>query len=91
MEQGLLIMEIGFWKTLPSVDPKGFGSVGKPEKLRDRLLGILHAKLSHFAGSNYANAAKFCIERRDWNQYENWEAQSMVRRGVLHLLSRGSL
>jgi hypothetical protein len=62
---------------------KYFESIKDPEKLRDFLLTSAHAKLAHSAGSAYANATKFCWERRDWAVYEDWQVQRLVRDEVL--------
>jgi hypothetical protein len=67
---------------------KEFGSIQDPEKFRDILLGPMHAKLAHAAGSSYADAVKHCVQRTNWGQYESWEAQSVIRQEVYYPLSK---
>jgi hypothetical protein len=62
---------------------RNFEHVGDPEKLRDTLLGSAYAQLAHAAGTRYADAARVCLERRDWSALEEWQYQRAVRTQVL--------
>ncbi|KAJ4358750.1 uncharacterized protein N0V89_003334 [Didymosphaeria variabile] len=86
---GVLLLEVGLWKALPSLDKKRreFTHIQQPESFRDLLLGPICASVAHAAGSRYASAVRSCIRPRDWKKYENWEAQSIIREEVLSLLS----
>ncbi|KUJ24440.1 uncharacterized protein LY89DRAFT_776560 [Mollisia scopiformis] len=81
---GILLLEIGCWRPLPSMDGsrKGFESVKKPERLRDTLLEIVRTKLAHSAGSKYCEAVAFCLEEREWTTEEPWQTQRRVRQKV---------
>lgn len=83
--KGILLLEIGLWRTLPAMDSKGkgFDHVADPETLRTFLLRAAAEKLSHAAGSRYAKAVQVCLEKRDWTTCEDWQAQKIVRQEVL--------
>ncbi|KAF2184883.1 hypothetical protein K469DRAFT_708655 [Zopfia rhizophila CBS 207.26] len=85
---GVLLIEIGCWKTLPGLDPKRkcFEEIRKPERLREYLLNQVLKRLEHAAGTGYAQAARYCIQKRDWRQHEEWEVQNMIRQHVLRPL-----
>ena len=83
--EGILLLEIGLWRTLPAMDSKGkgFEHVADPETLRAFLLRAAAEKLTHAAGSRYAKAVQVCLEKRDWSTCEDWQAQKIVRQEVL--------
>ncbi|KAF2647154.1 hypothetical protein K491DRAFT_763840 [Lophiostoma macrostomum CBS 122681] len=85
---GILLIELGCWKTLPRMDPKkdSFKWVTKPDRLRDYLFGDVMKYLEHSAGTSYANATRYCIQKREWKEFEDWEVQGMIRRNVLQPL-----
>lgn len=62
---------------------KGFEHVADPKTLRTFLLRAVAEKLSHAAGSRYAEAVQVCLEERDWSTCEDWQAQKIVRQEVL--------
>ncbi|KAF5012413.1 hypothetical protein FDECE_1542 [Fusarium decemcellulare] len=82
---GILMMEIGCWTTLPSLDSKrsNFDHVCNPEALRSLLLKVVSSKLAHAAGTRYAEAVRICLEKRRWKDLEDWESQKIVREKVL--------
>lgn len=82
--KGILLLELGCWKTLPSMDgkQKGFSYVKDPEELRKFFLTSAHAKLTHAAGIKYADAMKSCFEHGKWMAPEGWEVRNSMREQV---------
>ncbi|CAG8978971.1 hypothetical protein HYALB_00012254 [Hymenoscyphus albidus] len=85
---GILLVEIACWKTLPSMDSKrsNFDHIQNPEKLMSFLLRVADEKVSHAAGTEYAEGLRSCRNSREWKQYENWQFQNLVRDKVLRPL-----
>ncbi|KAF3799068.1 hypothetical protein GCG54_00001172 [Colletotrichum gloeosporioides] len=85
---GIVLMEIGMWRTLPSMDSaqKGFASVKDPERLRKFLLTSAMPRLAHATGSRYADAVRSCLDPGEWTNYENWEVHDSMRQKVLRPL-----
>jgi hypothetical protein len=69
---------------------KNFENIKNPEKLRDTMLTICKSKLAHSVGSKYSRAVITCLEKREWNKLERWEAQKLVREQVLQPLMETS-
>ncbi|KAF4943878.1 hypothetical protein FGADI_13094 [Fusarium gaditjirri] len=82
---GILMLEIGGWLRIASLDIKkrSFSHVSDPEALRTLYLKVASSKLSHTAGACYAEAVKTCLEKRQWKDLEDWESQKLVREKVL--------
>ncbi|KAK4199235.1 hypothetical protein QBC40DRAFT_297790 [Triangularia verruculosa] len=90
---GLLLLEIGSWKLLPSMDSeqKDFRTVSDPEKLRGFLLNKICVKLRHVTGSQFAEAVGFCLSRdRDRKREESWKFQEEGVR-TLRIVSLGKV
>ena len=67
---------------------KGFENIKTPEKFRDYLLSKALTLVGHYAGSEFASAARVCLERRDWESLDEWEIQEVVRADVLARLNK---
>lgn len=84
---GIMLMEIGCWRTLAKMTEPGFlENLKRPEILREMLLGEMMVALVHSAGTTYANAIKACLEKNDWSTLEDWQAQGKIRESVLEPL-----
>ena len=88
MVKGILLLEIGCWKLLKNFDSTGrnFEHIKGPENLRKLLLGSMLDKTAHAAGTKYASAIRFCLEKRRWDDLEEWQVQKMMRQMVLEPL-----
>lgn len=63
-----------------------FEHIKNPEILRDLLLGSILDKTKHAVGTQFASAAGFCLERRNWDNFEEWQIQNTMRQMVLEPL-----
>ena len=88
MVKGILLLEIGCWRLLRNMDRKGgnFEHIKNPENLRMLLLGSVLDRTAHAAGTKYASAIRFCLEKRRWDDLEDWQVQKMMRQMVLEPL-----
>ena len=83
MVKGILLLEVGCWKLLKSMDRRNFEHIKHPEDLRMLLLGGILERTAHVAGTRYASAIRFCLEKRRWSDLEEWQVQKMMRQMVL--------
>jgi hypothetical protein len=83
--QGILLLEIGCWRTLTQMDnrKKGFEYIKDPEVLREYLLSKALNLVAHYAGSDFASAVRACLEKRDWERLDEWQIQQTIREEVL--------
>ncbi|TVY21098.1 hypothetical protein LARI1_G001967 [Lachnellula arida] len=81
---GILLLEIGCWRLLPSLDPKraNFESIKDPKVFRDFLRNATGDRLRHAAGTKYADATRFCFEDLRSSDYEEWQFQRLVREKI---------
>ena len=88
MVKGILLLEVGCWRLLKDMSGKlrDFEDVKNPENLRVLLLGSILDKTAHAAGTKYASAIRFCLEKRQWGDLEEWQVQKMMRQMVLEPL-----
>ena len=88
MVKGILLVEVGCWKLLKNMDSKGrtLEHSKGPENLRMLLLGSILDRIAHAAGTKYASAIRFCLEKRRWGDLEEWQVQKMMRQMVLEPL-----
>ena len=63
-----------------------FERIKDPENLRAILLGSIIDKAAHAAGTGFASAVRFCLEKRQWSELEEWQVQKMMRQSVLEPL-----
>lgn len=85
MFEGILLLEVGCWKLLGKMGIRG-KDFKNPEDLRALLLGSILDKTAHAAGTQFASAIRFCLEKRRWSDLEEWEVQKMMRQRVLEPL-----
>ncbi|KAI1824727.1 hypothetical protein F4861DRAFT_504547 [Xylaria intraflava] len=85
---GLLLLEIGCWRAVPTMGSrsKDLRSVRNPETLRSYFLDIVDSRLAHDTGSKYAAVVRKCIEKRDWNTYEDSQYLTLFREQILEPL-----
>lgn len=85
LAKGILLLEIGRWRLLPHMDSekKKFAYIKDPERLRDFLLSEALEKLAHYTGTTYAASVRVCLERRDWENMEEWQIQRVIRGEIL--------
>ncbi|KAK0701332.1 hypothetical protein B0H67DRAFT_650552 [Lasiosphaeris hirsuta] len=85
---GILLLELGCWRTLPNMDAKrkGFEDVRDPSKLHDFLLKAAAEKLPHAAGTKYSQAILACLAKTHPEVDEGWQWQKLVREKVLGCL-----
>lgn len=90
--KGVLLLEIGSWKLLPRLFPgndapdrKAFerSKLRDPENFRRFLLQLVESMIAHAVGWSYAHAVASCLKERDWNAYDDWGMQDVVRQEVL--------
>lgn len=88
MVKGILLLEVGCWRLLKKMDRKGrdFENIKNPEDLRMLLLGSILDRTAHAVGTKYASAIRFCLEKRQWGDLEEWQVQKMMRQMVLEPL-----
>lgn len=86
--KGILLLEVGCWKLLKESEDKReiFENIIDPEHLRTLLLGSSLDKTTHMAGTRFASAIRFCLEKRRWSDLEEWQVQKMMRQSVLEPL-----
>lgn len=65
---------------------KNFEDIQRPEDLQEFLLQVAEEKVSHAAGSRYAEGVSLCLGNRDWSKYQDWQFQKLVRENVLQPL-----
>lgn len=63
-----------------------FAHIQDPEKLHSFLLRVADQKVSHAAGTGYAEGVRICLKSKDWKEYEDWQFQKLVRDKVLRPL-----
>ncbi len=87
--QGILLVEIAFWRPLHALDPENrrFTRISDPEKLRQILLDICEGRLAHAAGSQYARATKICLTKGLGDGMNEWQFQRFVRNHVVEEIS----
>lgn len=87
--QGTLLLEIGLWISIPTLDrkKKNFTWI-TPQKLFDFYLETACPRLAHAAGSRYAGAVETCLQRRNWDDCEDWKLQRIIRQQVLQPLCK---
>ena len=85
MHKGILLLEVGCWRLLKKMSSRG-KDFKNPEDLRALLLGSILDKTAHAAGTQFASAIRFCLEKRRWSDLEEWEVQKMMRQRVLEPL-----
>ncbi|KAI1503801.1 hypothetical protein F5X99DRAFT_406800 [Biscogniauxia marginata] len=78
---GILLIEIGLWKVLPSMLRGGIRAVKDPEPIRNSIVEMTApaGRLSHAVGADYASATRNCIESAGLRQYRDWEYHDIVR------------
>ncbi|KAI1208289.1 uncharacterized protein F4807DRAFT_158691 [Annulohypoxylon truncatum] len=78
---GVLLIEIGYWKVLPSMLRGGVGAVKDRETVRESILEIAapNGRLSHATGAYYASAAYSCLESAGWRRHQGWEYHDIIR------------
>ena len=88
MIKGILLLEVGCWRLLKNMDSKGTSleQIKDPENLRKLFLGSILDRTAHAAGTKYASAVRFCLEKRRWGDLEEWQVQKMMRQMVLEPL-----
>ena len=88
MFKGILLLEVGCWRLLKKMGSKGedFENIKNPENLRALLLGSILDKTAHAAGTQFASAVRFCLEKRRWSDLEEWQVQKLMRQRVLEPL-----
>ena len=83
--KGILLLEVGCWKRLEAIDIKE-KDLKDPERLRMLLLGSILDRSAHLAGTQFSSAVRFCLEKRQWSELEEWQVQKMMRQRVLEPL-----
>ncbi|KAH8746731.1 hypothetical protein F5882DRAFT_471336 [Hyaloscypha sp. PMI_1271] len=63
-----------------------FDHIQDPEKLLSFLLRVADEKVSHAAGTEYAEGVSCYLNSKGWKQYEDWQFQNLVRDKVLRPL-----
>ena len=83
-EKGVLLIEIGYWKVLTSMLRGGLDDVKGREIVRDSMIEMTTpaGRVSHAAGSGYANAAYNCIVSADLSHHQDWEYNNIVRKDI---------
>jgi hypothetical protein len=85
LAKGILLLEIGRWRLLPYMDGERnkFAHINHPERLRDIILSDVLEKLAHYAGTPYTSSVRVCLERRNWEDMEEWQIQRVIRGEIL--------
>jgi hypothetical protein len=91
ISKGILLLEIGCWKSLSSMDPKhaDFESTSDPKVLQKFLLNTASGRLQHAAGTKYADAIRVCFDNLKTSDYEDWQLQRLIREKVWNPLREG--
>jgi hypothetical protein len=84
IKYGILLLEIGCWRTLPSLDSskKQFHTVKDPKVLQDFLIHSATQRLAHSAGTRYSEAVKACLTAPKSSDFEDWQFQRIIREKI---------
>ena len=84
LHQGTLLLEIGLWRPLHTLDSKkkSFTWIS-PQKLHSFYLEIACPRLAHAAENRFASAVETCLRQRNWEKFEEWQSQRLIRQSVI--------